>query len=400
MAATFAFPEHVDQGLLSKAMMWFAQARGQDQPAIPVEVDGHRWSTIPFTRKPDLRVQLQPYPETGRWIARLSSSGTTADPVVSPWSEVDEQVAQETVQAIHAGCPSIQGARCAVIAPSPALAVTYSMLREIEICGGIPYLIEPQHPELVSCALVDEEIEVVFTLPLVASRIGEYFTATRGSARPRIRLLFCGGDVLSPARQVMLANSWEAVVLNMFGCSELFGPVAGPGAQGAPLTWRCGSVAVEVIDPVTRSACGIGECGVMVVTTLWPKASPLLRYWTDDVVQVIETEHPAETFVFDFVGRPPSMLYIADRQVPLRDVDNALLSGGWCPSEWSVRQTTAGVCIQAEMARREPAVLHNAREMLREIIGVPVELVPHQPGSLPRTIPKFTVRDRRIPTTR
>lgn len=385
------FPRHVDHGVLLKAMTWFAQARGQDQCSVPADFDGQRWCAIPFARKPDLRVQLRAYPETGRWITRLSSSGTTADPVVSPWSEADEQVANATVRAIHALCPSIDGARCAVIAPSPTLAVAYSMRREIELCGGVPSLIQPHDPETVCRALVEDGIEVVFTLPLVASRIGEYFTATRGAPPAGIRLLLCGGDVLSPARQAMLANMWDAFVLNMVGCSELFGPIAGPGEQGGPLVWRCDPVAVEVIDPTTLSPCGIGDRGVIVLSTLWPKASPLLRYWTDDVVELVGTASATGAFAFDFIGRPPSMLDFRSRQVSLRDIDNALLSRGWCTSEWSVRHTSDRVRIEVEMPRRQPALLRSVREMLHEIVGMSVELVPKELGSLPRDMPKFTV---------
>ncbi|MEB4209163.1 hypothetical protein [Mycobacterium sp. 94-17] len=313
---------------------------------------------------------------------------------MSPWSEADEQVADATVRAIHARCPSIGGARCAVIAPSPSLAVAYSMLREIELSGGVPLIIPPGDAETVCRALVDEGIEVVFTLPLVASRIGEYCTLTRGAPPAGIRLLFCGGDVLSPARQAMLANMWDACVLNMFGCSELFGPVAGPGEEGGPLVWRCEHVAVEVVDSATLSPCGTGDRGVMVLSTLWPKASPLLRYWTDDMVQLVGTNATAEPFVFEYIGRPASTLHVDGKPIPLRDIDEALLFDGWCTSEWSIRQTVNGVVIEAETVHGKPAVLRSAREALRASVDIDVELVPRVPGSLSRVIPKFTVPGR------
>src|ERR1700756_6062303 len=93
LTATFVSPRHVDRGVLVNAMAWFAQARGQDPRGVPADLDERHWGTIPFTRKPDLRVELRPYRASGDWITRLSSSGTTADPVVSPWTEADERVA-------------------------------------------------------------------------------------------------------------------------------------------------------------------------------------------------------------------------------------------------------------------------------------------------------------------
>jgi len=393
LTAMFVSPSTIDHGLLVNAMRWFAQARGQELYDVPADLDGQYWRTVPFTRKPDLRVELRPYAESGDWITRLSSSGTTADPVVSPWSKADEQVADATVRAIHARCPSIDGARCAVIAPSPDLAVAYSMLREIELSGGVPLLIPPADPEAVCRVLVDEGIEAVFTLPLVASRIGEHFVLTQGAPPDGVRLLFCGGDVLSPARQAMLAQMWDAFVLNMFGCSELFGPVAGPAEHGRPLVWRCEHVAVEVIDPATLSPCGRGDRGVMVLSTLWPKASPLLRYWTDDIVQLVDADAADGAFAFEYIGRPPSMLNCAGKAIPLRDIDEALLSCGWCTSEWSIRQSPNGVIIEAETQQGQPAVLRSARAAVRDTAHIDVELVPKEPSSLPRATPKFTVCD-------
>jgi phenylacetate-coenzyme A ligase PaaK-like adenylate-forming protein len=393
MAETFVSPQHVDDAVLEKAMAWFAQAREGDGCVLHHDLELESWHSIPFTRKADLRTRLRPYPESGAWIANLSSSGTTANPVVSPWSEADERAADTTMRAIHRLCPSIDGAQCAVIAPNQALAAAYFMCREIKVNGGIPHLIPPTDPETVCHALVDEGIEVVFSLPLTASRIGEYFRATRGGPSSAIRLVFCGGDVLSSARQAMLADMWDALVLNMFGCSELFGPVAGPGEQGRPLVWHCEPVAVEVLDPVTLACCGVGERGVMVLSTLWPKASPLLRYWTDDLVQLVDVGSTTGTFAFEYIGRPPSLLCFSGNKVPLRDVDHALLSGGWCTSEWSIQLASNQVLVEIEMARRQHAALQAVREVLNEIVGAPVEVVPLEPGSLPRAIPKFAVRN-------
>ena len=388
---TFVSPPHVEQVVLERTRQWFAQAGDGDQHRARPDLEREPWGSLPFTRKTDMRRRLRPYPETGRWIASLCSSGTTAEPVVSPWSEADELVADATMRAIHGFCPPLDGAQCAVIAPSRALAAAYFMRRQIEVNGGTPHLITSTDPELISRTLEAEGIEVVLALPLVVSRIGEYFRRTRGAPPSKVGVIICGGDVLSAARQAMLAQLWDALVFNMFGCSELFGPAAGPGGHDGLLFWRCEQVAVEVVDPVTLTHCGLGERGVVVLSTLWPKASPLLRYWTDDVVQLVDVGSAPTPFAFEYIGRPPSMLDVADRKVPLRDIDSALLSGGWCTSEWSIRQAPDEIRIDVETTMRKDVALGGMREVLHELVGVPLELVPREPGSLPRTSPKFAV---------
>jgi hypothetical protein len=49
------------------------------------------------------------------------------------------------------------------------------------------------------------------------------------------------------------------------------------------------------------------------------------------------------------------------------------------------------VVIEAEMPQRQPAVLRSARDALRDNVDIHVELVPKEPGSLPRTMPKLTI---------
>lgn len=377
------YPESVSSADLEKAAAWFAEARGKDGQQA--------WGGCQFTRKPDLRAELRPYPQTGNWLASLSSSGTTAEPVVSPWSQADRQVADVTAREVHRECPPLDGLRCAVIAPNPHLAVAHSMCRQIELSGGAPVMVRPGDPEAMCRTLSEDGIAAVFTLPLVASRLGEYFHGARGGTPPDIRFVFCGGDVLSPARQDMLAQIWSARVFNMFGCSELFGPLAGPSEHGAPLVWRCAPVAIEVLDQSSLAACGAGERGVVVLTTLWPKASPLLRYWTDDIVDVVETASVTGTFAFHYVGRPPSMLNIGSAQVALRDIDDILLGSGLCSSEWSIRQAAGDISIAAEMPSRSIDAVKRVAKALDELIGAPVEFVPKEPGSLPRRSPKFTV---------
>jgi phenylacetate-coenzyme A ligase PaaK-like adenylate-forming protein len=270
------------------------------------------------------------------------------------------------------------------------LAVTHFMLREIEVAGGYARLIEPADPETIWRTLLDDGISVVFTLPLVASRLGEYHHVTRRHPPEGFKAVFCGGDVLSPARQAMLAQLWRARVLNMFGCSELFGPLAGPGEAHGPLRWGAESVAVEVLHPVTRTPCGAGDRGVLVLTTLWPKARPLLRYWTDDVVEIVHTAARNGEFSFHYLGRPHTMLTTAGGPVALRDLDDVLLGSGLCLSEWRISHRGDAVRIEAETVAGGTDIRHLA-DALSELLGAATELTPREPGSLPRTVPKFGV---------
>ena len=144
-------------------------------------------------------------------------------------------------------------------------------------------------------------------------------------------------------------------------------------------------------NPASMSPCGVGERGVLVLTTLWPKATPLQRYWRDDVVAVVQTASGGAVFRFDYIGRPLSMLQTYCGQIALSDIDDLLLGSGWCGPEWSVRHSPDGVCVEAEMLTRAAGAVRNLADALVEIVGGTVELIPKGPGSLPRATPEFRV---------
>jgi hypothetical protein len=68
-----------------------------------------------------------------------------------PWcrSAADQEIADATARSIRGLCPSIDGARCTVIAHDLSLAVAHSMRREIFLSGGVQRLITPEDPETV-----------------------------------------------------------------------------------------------------------------------------------------------------------------------------------------------------------------------------------------------------------
>jgi phenylacetate-CoA ligase len=95
------------------------------------------------------------------------------------------------------------------------------------------------------------------------------------------RLIFSGGEMLTPSMRMRLAEGFGARVFNIYGCHE-FNLIAWECAHMGQLHLCDDNVIVEVLRdgrPV-----GPGEPGEIVVTGLHLYASPKIRYALDDTV--------------------------------------------------------------------------------------------------------------------
>ncbi len=117
-----------------------------------------------------------------------------------------------------------------------------------------------------------------------------------------VRTLITTGEYVSPVWKSYLEDVWRAQLMERYSLSEIFG--------GAILCSRCGLyhvdalVVPEVVDPFTRTPIKSGV-GVLVLTELYPfvQYQPLIRYWTGDLVEAVESECDPGAISFRFLGR-------------------------------------------------------------------------------------------------
>ncbi|MQA83554.1 MAG: AMP-binding protein [Streptosporangiales bacterium] len=111
----------------------------------------------------------------------------------------------------------------------------------------------------------------------------------RNTGRPldagRVRRAMVGGEPggCVPAARALIERLWNAKCYDGYGSLEF-----------QPIAWECTEQAgghlaedfclAEVVDPETRRPVPDGTPGVLVLTHLDKQASPLIRWWTGDVV--------------------------------------------------------------------------------------------------------------------
>jgi len=346
------------------------------------------WQEVPFMTKEDLRSRsydLSSWPGALRWH---SSSGTTALPVVFPWTTEDEEIARRALYKIHPPSEKMTGTGF-VIAPTGLPSMWLHMDRQLRHIGLVTAL-PGMEPMGIFGLMELLRPRVLIGLPLILSRLGELRTVLPYGQRYSPELLFTGGDVLSDARRARLEKLWGAKVRNFYGLSEVFGPVANETDDPSVLAWQVDEVFVEIIDPIKKTPVQEGETGVAVMTTLWPRPAALVRYWTGDYFRLINWLAPGRP-IFQVRGRERVSLPGLKQGFFPVDVDNVLLADPASGLEWKVEMREHEALIVVETVEDVDAFDPLTIEQLQGMFDCPIRLVCTMPGTLDRSNPKLGV---------
>jgi phenylacetate-coenzyme A ligase PaaK-like adenylate-forming protein len=351
------------------------------------------WQEVPFMTKEDLRSRsyaLSSWPSALHWF---SSSGTTALPVVYPWTTADEEIAQRALHKIHPSSEkmTMTGGTGFVIAPTGLPGMWSHMDRQLRHLGLVTALpgVEPMRIFDLMTLL---QPRLMISLPLVLSRLGELRAVLPHLQRCSPEILFTGGDVLSDSRRSRIEKIWSAKLRNFYGLSEVFGPMAGESDDPSVLAWQVDEVFVEILDPTKKTPIQDGETGVAVITTLWSRPAALVRYWTGDYFRLINWLAPGRP-AFQVRGREGVSLPGLKRFFFPVDVDDVLLADPASGLEWTVEAHGHEVLIIVETTADVSVFDRLTVERLQGMFDRPIRLVPVMPGALDRSNPKLGVVD-------
>ncbi len=253
---------------------------------------------LPLTRKEHFREQ---YPfgllavERSR-VARVhASSGTTGKPVVAAYTRDDLELLAE----VNARSLAAAGARPGMTFHN---AYGYGLftgglglhagaeklgLTVVPVSGGMTErqitLIRDFRPDIIGCT------------PSYAQTLADRFRQ-RGVPPERISLRYAvlGAEPWTEAIRADVDAGLGVRSLNIYGLTEIIGPGVSQecleAAQGSHV-WE-DHFFPEVLDPKTAEPLADGKVGVLVLTTLTKQATPVVRFWTGDLVSLDSTPCP------------------------------------------------------------------------------------------------------------
>jgi phenylacetate-CoA ligase len=338
---------------------------------------------LPFTTKKELR-ETHPMERTSLGFERVaflfSSSGTTGLPTIYPWSTKDERVLRKVAARCMKRVGIGPGDMGLVVAPFGMPIMWYCMVNQYLAAGAgvVPLGLAP--PDVVIKAMSTFPITAVATLPAVATRAIEIMKREKTPfVKNRLRHFHFGGDYLSNARRRRIEDYFGVQCYDFYGLSEIFGPFAGECKQKDGLHLASDYVLVEVIDPYTKEPVHDGEMGVAVYTTLWEKAAPLLRFWSDDYISVTweRCECGRTSPRIRYEGRPFVGVSVKRKWIFAKNIEEIVMSFPEISGDWKVRIEGKKEKPSAKLYLEDQHVeipSEKIEEAVASLLGMPVKI--------------------------
>ncbi|MFH1090873.1 MAG: phenylacetate--CoA ligase family protein, partial [Pseudomonadota bacterium] len=94
------------------------------------------------------------------------------------------------------------------------------------------------------------------------------------------------GGVAVPATRRKIEAGLGIEAFDYYGLAEIGPTIASECEEKAGIHWVEDHILVEVVNPESKKPCAEGEPGVLVITHLTKEATPMLRYWTNDLARL------------------------------------------------------------------------------------------------------------------
>ena len=274
---------------------------------------------IPFTFKSDLRdhYPFGLFAVSQDKIARIHcSSGTTGKPTVVGYTKNDIGIFAEVCARSLAAAGARPGMKLQNAYGyglfTGGLGLHYGAeklgMTVIPVSGGMT--------DRQLLLLRDMQAEVMCCTPSYALTIAEEIKKRRiDPSELNLKYMVLGAEPWTETIRDEVQNGLNVIATNIYGLSEIIGPGVsqedyeerGTGSY----VWE-DHFFPEIIDPVSKEPLPEGELGVLCFTTLTKEATPLLRYWTNDITNLYYDKSSKRTHIKmgAIRGRADDMLII------------------------------------------------------------------------------------------
>lgn len=335
-------------------------------PSIQSFDNYEKFIKIPFTFKKELRdtsVEERSTTTPENIYGVFSSSGTTGQKTFYIYNKEDKKVHEKFVRSFYEELDVEASDIGGIMAPVDTGVMAHTMMWQFTTMGAGYVNCPIPSPENIVDTISKVPVTIVATRPSIATNIVYNPVIKKIAHESKVNKLLMGGGFLSSERRKILEDAWGAECYNMFGMSEMFGPMAGECKQKNGLHYLDEYLMIEIIDPKTHMPVADGEIGVAVYTTLWDKGFPLLRYWTDDLMYITheKCECGRDLPRLFYLGRLNDSFEIGNSYVFPENVENILFKYGNI-GEYIVEKES-----NRYLVKTESSVSNVNAEMLKEL---------------------------------
>lgn len=329
-------------------------------------------------------------------VFMATSSGSTGVPTVSPFTQEDFDLWQDTEARLfwQAGMrPSdryVHGLNFALYVGGPDVIGAQRLGALAIWVGAVP-------SDRLLFVLKQYQPTVIWTSPSYAWQLGEkakekgFDPKTDFSIHTIIVAGEPGGSI--PSTRAAIEELWGAKVVDFFGLSDIYGACAAACEARDGLHIVEDQILVETVDPHTGEVLEPGELGELVYTTLMKKARPMIRFRTGDIGYV--SNEPCQcgrTLArIHITGRKDEMFIVGAVNVFPTDIEYVVRAEKGLTGEYSIRVYTEDfttryeVSVERAQSSEEPydEVARRVEGALKTHTGVrPAKVIVHDAGKL------------------
>ncbi|MCG8330026.1 MAG: phenylacetate--CoA ligase [Chitinophagales bacterium] len=357
---------------------------------------------LPFTHKSDLRdnYPFKMFAVPQDQIARIhASSGTTGKPTVVGYTKGDLDIFDEVVARSLVAAGAKPGMKL-------HNAYGYGLFTGgLGMHGGATKLGMAVIP--VSGGMTDRQLmilqdfrpEVICCTPSYAQTLAaECHRRGINPASLNVKYAVLGAEPWTEAIRQQVEDGLKVTATNIYGLSEIIGP----GVSQEDFEERGTGSYIwedhfypEVVDKETGKPLPYGEEGVLVFTTITKEASPLLRYWTNDICSIYYDPNAKRTHIkmSAIKGRADDMLIIRGVNLFYTQVEEVIEKMDFLSPNYRLivtrENTLDEVEVQVEVKPGvdpyNEALSQQLQSRIRGTIGLGMKISLMQAGMVPRS---------------
>jgi phenylacetate-CoA ligase len=367
-------------------------------------------SKLPVVTKGELRQEQTSYPPFGRyavappsdWRELHPSTGTTGVPVNTLWTYRDTEIITDHTARLIWGF----GVRKEDVIQNgfsyglwvAGIAVHYAAAK----IGSFVIPIGATSSERQIYYLQHAKSTVLFATPSFGLYISEKLKEK--GVKPEdinLRIGSFGGEAgtENPATRKRLEDGLGIDAYDFYGLAEIGPTFAAECREKAGLHFVEDHYLIEVLDPETREPLSVGEKGVLVITHLSREGTPMIRYWTNDIVKLEDEKcgcgRTHIRAVGGILGRADDMIVFKGENVYPSQIEEVIRSFPELGNEYKIVVTKSedtGIVTNVEVLAELATEVKNVGELkervkkaLRDFLLVRVEVEILPPNSLERT---------------
>lgn len=367
-------------------------------------------SKVPFTDKQELRSAypfgLMSVPEE-ETVRIHSSSGTTGDPVIIPYTANDVRHWAEMFKRCYkiAGITKLDRVQ---ITPGYGLwTAGIGFQAGAEFLGAMTVPMGPGNTEKQIKMMMDLQTTVLCSTASYALVLSEIVSERNLKSKIRLKKGIIGSEQWSGKMRKRIESGLGIELFDIYGLTEIYGPgisIDCPCHEG--LHYFDDFLYFEIIDPITGKNLPNGTMGELVITTLLKEGAPLIRYRTHDLTMLKEKpcscgiNYPLHDRIF---GRTDDMVKVKGVNIYPGQIDDLLKNIPGASSEYSIHidhidnHDTILLKFETEDGADTSKLSDICAHDFKAKIGIKADIQALPLGSLPRSEKKTKrVHDNRI----